>query len=170
MAAENPQGTQWKIAAVVVAALAFYLNSQGKLPLPWQGDDATPSVGPDMVAVFSASGDKSKAKRYAIMAAEFFGSLARGIEADALLQPPRCRTVADLEDVRVLWRHYFTRGWSFDTTYPDFGNVVGGYLDKTCGDDGAVPLDEATRTKWRSAYRAIETEGRAAARKLSPLF
>lgn len=169
MAAENPQGTQWKLAAVAIAVVAFYLNSQGKLPLPWQGDESRPSVGPDMTAVFSV-GDKSQARTHALMAAEFFGGLARGIEADALLQPPRCRTVADLEDVRVLWRHYFTRGWSFDSTYPDFGNTVGAYLDKTCGDDGSVPLDEATRTKWRAAYLAVEAECRAAARKLSPLF
>lgn len=167
---DNPQGTPWKFAAVGVAALAFYLNSQGKLPLPWHGGGDRPSGGPDMTAVFSAAGDKAKAKKDAVMAAEFFGSLARGIEADALLQPPRCRTVADLEDVRILWRHYFTRGWSFDTAYPDFGNVVGGFLDKTCGDDGSVALDEATRTKWRSAYLAVEAECRAAARKLSPLW
>ena len=158
--------------AIVVAALAVYLNAQGLLPLPWQTppDDAPTAGGPNMTAVFAANADKAEARRHALMAAEFFSGLARGIDFDAGLNPPRLKTAGDVEDLRFLWRQHFTRGWSFDSKYPDFGNVIGEYIDKTIGEDGGASFDESARVKWKQAYLAIEAECRAAARKNTSLL
>ena len=160
----------WMPAAFLVAGLAWYLNSNGLLPLPFSKSEASSSLGPNMHAVFATNPNKSEARTHALMAAEFFGGLARGLDFDATLTPPKCRTVGDLEDVRVLWRTYFARGWSFDSKYPGFGNTVGDYIDKTCGTDGSTQLTEAERAKWKAAYQAIEAECRTAARKLGSIL
>lgn len=158
----------WKAVVVGLIGAAMYLNATGKLPMPWDKapDDTPETTVVDLVPVFRENQDASEARTHALLAAEIFSGLARGIDFDGTLPEPKLKTAGAAEDIRVLARHYFTRGWRFDEKYPKFGSTVGEYLDKHLDADASVEMTDHVRSKWKEAYLVLERECRRAAKKL----
>jgi hypothetical protein len=145
------QRPPWLLAAVGVAVF-FLLSTRNEQPGPL----GPKPDGPDLVAVFRAtSEDKATARKDALSFGVLCEAIASMIEYDGRRgEQARLLTASQLDDLRRWSREYYLRGQSYNTRYPQLGEVAGAFLDSKLGTAGG-PIDDSCRTRWIEAYRQL---------------
>jgi hypothetical protein len=133
-------------AALLTAAIVAALSPWQQAPTP-----APPSAGDlDLRGQFVGPDASADAATLSALCDE----LAACIELDGMLDAPRLRTGASIEDLRVAAREARMRGASLGARQPKVRDAVKAHLDAKAGASGG-PLSPEQRSAWVSAFRDI---------------
>jgi hypothetical protein len=149
----------WLLAPIVVAVLIGFGGRGCSLP---SAVVPQPPTGPDLVKAFATNDNRSEAAQHAHTFSCICASIADYLEYDGTRSEPLLKTGVQIDDFRRGLRQTRTRGWSFIAKYPELSKAVEAHLQQELGSGGG-PLDAASRAKWISAMRQLQTSAQYAA-------
>jgi hypothetical protein len=169
MTKRKPQQSSPPVAVLLVlgAVALYFLLAQPAPPPPDIPPPDRPD-GPDLYAVFSATGGGQQAHRDAVSFGVLCESLASIIEYDGQRgEESRLLSGVQLDDMRRWSREYYMRGESFGQRYPQLPEVVGSFLELKIGESSGGPVDDAVRGRWIAAHRSLARSALYAANRLA---
>jgi hypothetical protein len=121
-----------------------------------------PAPKPDLPESLSLAGKFSgaTAAEDAAVLAALCDELARVIEVDGKREPPRLKSGAQFDELRIAARENRTKGVSIGARQPRARDAIEAYLNEAVGVSGG-PVTPEQRAKWVSAFFEI---ARAASR------